>query len=233
VTALLLATTAGLAAFHTVIGVDHYLPFVALGRARRWSLRTTLGVTALCGAGHVGASVVLGLGAIALGLAMEELAWIDGTRGDAASWLLVGFGVAYAAWSLWRLLRKRTHRHAYVGADGTTHEHDHDGGHAHVHSERIGALAATSTWALFIVFVLGPCETLVPLMTAPAIEHAWSTVALVVGVFGAATIGAMLLMVALLHAGLSTFRLRWGRYAHVGAGLAVAASGLAVMAFGI
>lgn len=231
-TLLLVATTAAIAAFHTVIGVDHYLPFVALGRARRWSLGTTLGVTALCGAGHVSASVVLGLGAIALGLAMEELAWIDGARGDVASWLLVGFGVAYAAWSLWRIVRQRTHRHAHGGTEHA-HEREERGAQAHPHALATNALAATSTWALFIVFVLGPCETLVPLMTAPAIEHAWSTVALVVGVFGAVTIGAMLAMVALLHAGLSTLRVRFGRYAQVGAGLAVAASGLAVMAFGI
>lgn len=237
-TFLLLATTAGIAAFHTLIGVDHYLPFVALGRARRWTLRTTLAVTALCGAAHVGASVVLGLGAIAVGLAMEELEWIDTTRGGIASWLLIGFGFAYAAYGTWRLFRKRTHRHAHVHADGTAHDHDHDheGEHAHPHTHeerREGAVGATTMWALFIVFVLGPCETLVPLMTAPAIEHAWTTVALVVGVFGAVTIVAMSIMVALLHAGLSAFRISWSRYADIAAGLAVAASGLAVIAFDI
>jgi ABC-type nickel/cobalt efflux system permease component RcnA len=237
-TILLLATTAGLAAFHTVIGVDHYLPFVALGRARKWTLRRALAVTALCGAAHVGASVVLGLGAIAVGLAIEELEWIDSARGGVASWLLIGFGFAYAVYGAWRALRTRTHRHAHVHADGTSHDHahDHHGEHAHPHEDehrREGAVGATTMWTLFVVFVLGPCETLVPLMTAPAIEHAWTTVALVVAVFGAVTVGAMLIMVALLHAGLSALRVSWSRYADMAAGLAVAASGLAVIAFDI
>jgi nickel/cobalt exporter len=58
--AVLAATAAGLGFIHTAIGVDHYLPFVALGRARRWSLSRTLLVTALCGAGHVAGSLLLG-----------------------------------------------------------------------------------------------------------------------------------------------------------------------------
>ena len=52
-TTLFLGTTASLAIIHTFLGVDHSLPFVALARAREWSLTPTLFVTFLCGVGLV------------------------------------------------------------------------------------------------------------------------------------------------------------------------------------
>ena len=39
----ILALTAATIGFvHTVTGPDHYLPFIVIGRARRWSLGRTL-----------------------------------------------------------------------------------------------------------------------------------------------------------------------------------------------
>jgi hypothetical protein len=85
-----------------------------------------------------------------------------------------------------------------------------------------------------VVFVLGPCETLIPLMTAPGLVSDWSTVTAVVSVFGAVTVLAMLLMVGVLHAGLAGARLSFaGRYATVAAGLALAGSGLTVQLLGV
>ena len=49
---VLLVAAVSIAFLHTVIGVDHFLPFVVLGRARHWPLRKVLGITALCGLGH-------------------------------------------------------------------------------------------------------------------------------------------------------------------------------------
>ncbi|MEO2045242.1 MAG: hypothetical protein ABGX16_01550 [Pirellulales bacterium] len=64
-----LVTTAIFIGFvHTILGPDHYLPFVAMSKARNWSIRYTLAITAVCGAGHVAASVVLGLAGLALGI---------------------------------------------------------------------------------------------------------------------------------------------------------------------
>ena len=39
---VLITTAAYLAFLHTLVGVDHSLPFVVLGKARGWSLRRTL-----------------------------------------------------------------------------------------------------------------------------------------------------------------------------------------------
>ena len=54
---IMIAAAATLALVHTLLGPDHYLPFVALARARGWTARKTAAVTALCGVGHVAGAV--------------------------------------------------------------------------------------------------------------------------------------------------------------------------------
>ena len=46
-------TAASIGLFHTLLGPDHYLPFIVMAQARKWSLVKTTCITALCGAGHV------------------------------------------------------------------------------------------------------------------------------------------------------------------------------------
>ena len=94
---ILLMTAMSIGFVHTLIGVDHALPFVALSRARGWKLPKTLGVTALCGLGHVLSSVILGCVGLGLGVAIERLEWIEGFRGELTAYLMIGFGLAYAA----------------------------------------------------------------------------------------------------------------------------------------
>jgi hypothetical protein len=78
----LLSTTAAFIGFiHTLIGPDHYLPFIAMASARKWSLRRTLGITAACGFGHVAGSVALGLIGIGFGWTVSKLTWFEGVRG--------------------------------------------------------------------------------------------------------------------------------------------------------
>ena len=206
---LLLGTAASLAAVHTLIGVDHSIPFVVLGRARGWSLRRTLGVTGVCGLAHVASSVLIGLVGVGLGVALDRLSWLESARGDVTVWLLIGLGLAYAAWALWKSARSREHVHSHIGRGATP-------------------------WALFLVFAFGPCEALIPLMMVPAAENAWWLLAAVVGVCGFFTVGAMLAAVALGYVGLARARLGvFERKVDVLAGLAVAASGAAVLWLGV
>jgi len=58
--AVLMGAAFSIGLLHTLFGPDHYLPFIAMSRARRWNLRKTLIVTLLCGVGHVLSSVLLG-----------------------------------------------------------------------------------------------------------------------------------------------------------------------------
>jgi hypothetical protein len=66
---ILALSAAAIAFFHTMLGPDHYLPFIAMSRAQGWSLARTATITTLCGAGHVLSAVLLGMVGIALGLA--------------------------------------------------------------------------------------------------------------------------------------------------------------------
>ncbi len=230
----ILAVTAGSIGFvHTVTGPDHYLPFIVLGRARRWPLARTLGVTAICGVGHVLGSVVLGLIGIGLGLAIGRLEIIEGVRGDLASWLLISFGLAYTAWGLRSAYRDRPHSHRHVHADGTVHEHHHSHrrDHSHPHDARNRSLTA---WALFVIFVLGPCEPLIPILMYPAADASMGGLVLVVAVFSVATIVTMMAMVLMAERGLRLVKIGGlERYAHAFAGVAILGSGLAIRLLGL
>lgn len=232
---VLLTAAVSIAAGHTVIGIDHSLPFIVLGRARKWSMARLLTITALCGVGHVLSSVLLGFVGIGLGIALERLSWIEAARGSFAAWLLIGFGTLYAVRAWIRMSRRRPHTHSHHHAHGHAHSHEHD--HAapeHMHPHDAHSQHVLTVWALFIVFAFGPCEPLIPLMMAPAALHNWAWVAIVCSVFGLVTIAVMLAVVSVGYLGLSQVRMDWAeRHADLLAGVAIACSGLAIQAFGL
>ena len=230
-TPLLLATAVSIGTIHTLLGPDHYIPFVAMGRAARWSLRKTLLVTALCGVGHVGSSVVLGVVGIALGIVVFRLEQFEAVRGDLAAWLLIGVGLAYTTWGLVRALRNIPHSHVHVHADGTVHRHPHthDGEHLHTHGEG----QSIGPWVLFTVFLFGPCEPLIPLLMYPAARLSGWAVAAVAVAFGAATLVAMMASVAVLHWSLPRVSSRvrgFERFSHAAAGFSVLLCGVLILA---
>ncbi|MFT5582532.1 MAG: nickel/cobalt exporter [Cognaticolwellia sp.] len=211
----LLAAALSVAVLHTVVGVDHYLPFIVLGRARKWSLGKVLGITAACGAGHVIGSIGLGFIGIALGTALGMMEWIESVRGSMAAWGLILFGLGYMAWSARRLHKNAEHGHSHDLSDG----------------QKAGSV---SFWSLFIVFALGPCEPLIPVLMVPAFEQDWWLVAQVAGLFSVSTIGSMLVMATIGTMGLRLAPLKSvERYGNLAAGFAILASGLAIQFLGI
>ncbi len=215
---------------HTLLGPDHYLPFIAMARARGWSARRTLSITLACGLGHVGASLVLGSLGVLFGLSLTGLSRIDEARGNIAVWLLVGFGLAYAVWGLRSAIRSRPHSHPHAHADGTVHSHGHAhvDKHAHVH-EQTSVTRSVTPWVLFTIFVFGPCEALVPLLMVPAARNDWWGVGGVALVFAVATLATMGSLVMVAHLGLAKLSLGpLERYSHALAGLALVACGLAI-----
>lgn len=231
---LLLAGTAAAIGFgHTVLGPDHYLPFIVLSGARRWSRAKTALVTLACGVGHILSSVVLGFAGIALGVAVFRLEAIESARGQIAGWLLVAFGLAYFVWGLHRALRRRPHEHAHAHEDGIVHSHGHShlGGHCHVHT---ASRRNMTPWVLFTIFVFGPCEPLIPLLMYPAARHNNASVVVVASVFGLATIGTMLVIVMTSVHGLRKIPVRnLERYSHALAGLAILVCGGAITFLGL
>ncbi|OFX17607.1 MAG: hypothetical protein A2Z18_10330 [Armatimonadetes bacterium RBG_16_58_9] len=230
--AIICGTAAALGFLHTLVGPDHYLPFIMLGRANRWSSRKLAAVTILCGVGHVLSSVALGLVGIAVGIALKRLELIESVRGEIASYALVGFGLVYMVWGIRRARKNRPHEHTHIHEAGEPHEHTHTHHASHAHVHRVQA--ANSLWWLFVIFVLGPCEPLIPLLMFPAAVSGWSGIALVSGVFGTATVTTMTTIVLLGHRGLMLYRSNWAeRHVHALAGGAIAASGVAVKFLGL
>ena len=226
---LLLAGTAGAVGFiHTLVGPDHYLPFIVLAKARKWGTAKTAVITVLCGLGHVLSSVVLGVAGIALGAAVFKLEKIESLRGDIVGWIFLIFGFTYFIWGLHNAYKMKSHEH--VHEDGSVHSHSHS--HSHAGS---GELKKMTPWVLFIIFVFGPCEPLIPLVMYPAAtKQGFFSIFVVAGVFGLATIGTMLTIVLMAVAGLSKLPLqKMERYSHALAGLAILLCGIAIKVFGL
>jgi nickel/cobalt exporter len=243
---LLCATAGWLGLMHTLLGPDHYLPFVAMSRAGGWSLTKTTVITVLCGIGHVLSSVILGVVGVAVGFTvfkLDTLTAIEAVRGNVAGWLLLAFGLAYLVWGVHRALRNKPHTHLHAHADGTIHHHTHRhaNNHAHVHAPPYApeqgapgeerAAGNMTPWILFTIFVFGPCEPLIPLVMYPAAQGSAWGVALVTFVFGAITLATMTTVVMLAYLGTAPLGLgRFRRYNHALAGLLVVACGTAILA---
>lgn len=230
---LLTGTAAGLGFFHTVIGPDHYLPFIMMGQAQKWSRMKTMVITFLCGIGHVLSSIVLGFAGIGLGVALQKLELIESVRGELAAWALITFGLLYALWGVRAALKEKAHVHHHVHDDGTVHTH----GHTHLFSgtaHRRSHHRTMTVWALFTVFVLGPCEPLIPLLMFPAAQESSFGIVMVSSVFGIVTIATMMGMVLLVSAGLHRLPMpSIERWTHALAGGIISCSGLAIQFLGL
>ena len=205
---ILLITAASIGFFHTLLGPDHYLPFVAISKARNWSNTKTMLLTILCGIGHVLSSVVLGLIGIAFGTALKKLEFIESIRGDLAAWALIAFGLVYLIWGLRRAYKNKHHHHHHENKNITP-------------------------WLLFIVFVLGPCEPLIPILMYPAAKSSLTGMILVASVFSLVTIATMTSIVYVLIGGFKFMKLpSLERYSHALAGFVILLCGIAIQ-FGL
>ncbi len=231
---LLTLTAASIGLLHTLFGPDHYLPFIVMSRAGKWSMRKTMLVTLASGLGHVLGSVVLGMLGIAFGLGVNKLTGIESGRGSLAAWMLIAFGFAYMVWGVRRAYRNRKHSHIHVHKDGTyhTHKHHHHKDHLHVHEKQ--APRKLTPWILFVIFVLGPCEPLIPILMYPAAENNTAGLLIVTAVFGLATVLTMLTIVAVASFGINFLPFgKMERYTHALAGATILLSGIAIVFLGL
>lgn len=231
--ALLSLTAVSLGFIHTILGPDHYLPFIVMSRARKWSMKRTVLVTFLCGMGHVGSSVLLGMIGIAAGLSVSKLIPVESFRGNIAAWLFIAFGLVYMVISLRNILKKRKHTHYHFHKDGEKHlhEHDHHLEHTHIHQEE---RANTTPWILFIIFVFGPCEPLIPVLMYPAAQNNIQGVIIVSLLFSAVTIITMMSVVVAFRLGLDKINLKpLEKYSHFIAGATIFLSGIAIQFLGL
>ncbi len=230
---LLSVTAISLGFFHTLLGPDHYLPFIVLSEAKKWSLRKTMVITFLCGLGHVLSSVVLGLAGIAVGISVNRLVSVESFRGSIAAWLFIAFGLVYMIISLRNLYRKKTHTHPHLHLNEGVHSHEHDhlNEHTHIHESDV---VKTTPWILFLIFVFGPCEPLIPVLMYPAAENNISGTITVSLLFSVVTIATMMSIVLAFKVGLSRINLKpVEKYSHLIAGAMIFFSGMAIQFLGL
>jgi nickel/cobalt transporter (NicO) family protein len=230
---LLSITAISIGFIHTLLGPDHYLPFIVLSQAKKWSLRKTMIITFLCGIGHVLSSVILGLIGIAVGISVTRLVSVESFRGNIAAWLFIAFGLVYMIISVRNLVRKKRHSHSHFHFNGEKHlhEHDHYNEHTHIHEEEV---FKTTPWILFLIFVFGPCEPLIPLVMYPAAENNISGAIIVSLLFAIVTIITMMSVVLAFKLGLNKINLKpVEKYSHLIAGAMILFSGLAIQFLGL
>jgi len=226
---ILLITAASTGFIHTILGPDHYLPFIVMSKARKWSLKKTLFTTLYCGLGHLVSSIIIGFVGIALGYGISQIEGVESIRGSLAGWAFFVFGFFYMLWGIFKAVKNKphTHLHSHGGGELHIHKHQHDGDHSHDESKS-GRLL--TPWVLFIIFVFGPCEILIPLVMVPAANHNTEGVIAVTLLFSIATLLTMCATVTIGYYGLKVLStVKIDRFMHAIAGATICLSGLAIV----
>jgi len=180
---------------------------------RGWSYKKLAAITTLVGAGHIVGSVALGFVGIALRAQLEHLGFIESVRGEIAAWLLVAFGLVYAVWGL-----KHAHKKS-LGSDS---------------SNKSLNLARLSPFAILIIFVVGPCEPLIPILMYPAFTFSVAGMLLVTMVFAVVTVLTMLGAVLVSSYGVAQLKgLSSFKFGHTACGATISACGLAILFLGV
>ena len=206
----LTATAVTVGFIHVLIGPDHYLPFIALSKSGRWSFSKTMWFTFICGVGHLLGAVALAFIGIRFGLMVNKLAAIESMRGELASGMLIAFGLVYFVWGLRQAFKKRS-----LGPDAET-------------------TVNNFSWILVIIFVLGPCEPLIPILMYPTVGSSLQQTIWASSILGGTTLLTMMGAVAVLYRGVDLLPVnRPQRCTHALAGGAILFCGIAVGFLGL
>jgi sulfite exporter TauE/SafE len=174
----------------------------------------------------------LGVIGIMLGAAVFSLEAIESFRGDIAGWFLILFGLFYTVYGV-RFTHKNTsheHLHPHNGDVLHSHTHSHSGEHSHFHENK----SMKTPWILFLIFVFGPCEPLIPLLIYPASQHSFFGVAVVSSIFAIVTISTMLTIVVLSLTGIKLIPVKKiEKHIHTFAGLVILLCGISIQFLGL
>ena len=226
---ILLGTSVSVSILHTVSGPDHYIPFIAIGKSKGWKLPRIVMWTAICGSAHVLTSVLLALGGAAIGFSLSKIDGLNEVRGGLASWAIFIFGCLYCLYGLYGVYRDRLHKHFDVYEDGSVYVFEHEHQHMTYPSNR----KRVTPWILFLIFLLGPCEVLFPLLTYPAVEQSTFKMFLLIAIFLLTTVTTMILVVTLLYYGFNFIKTEWlEKYLVPISGLSIALCGIGMVFLG-
>jgi nickel/cobalt exporter len=153
------------------------------------------------------------------------------TAGDIAAWSLCGVGVLYLVWGLRHAYQQRPQERSGWHSHGDVSHY-----HTHLHANKTPEhtieeppSGSLTPWAIFIIFVLGPCEPLIPLLMFPAATQSVAGIFWVTGVFAIVTVVTMLGAVAIGQLGLERLRVpALARFGHSSAGATMLGCGIAI-----
>lgn len=174
----------GVAGIHAVMPT-HWLSFVLVARAQRWTRGKMLRVVLFSGLGHVATTAVVGL--LAAALSKEFVSHLEHLEVPLPAFVLAGFGLYYLVQG-WR-------------RDGHPHCH-HDHAEDPVRTDRMAA------GALFVQMTLSPCETLIPVFLAGG-ALSWPVLAAMALAMSVLTVGAMGLLAWLGYEGSRRITFPW------------------------
>ena len=228
---VLAATAAMVAATHTLIP-DHWLPYVAMSRAKGWSIRKAMWVTGIGAAIHLVSTAILGvllgfIGASAITGISEKADLISG-------FLLLMFGLYFTwkGWKAYKLGQVHSHAgHSYPHPHRHKAGHDHNCRHGRYHSH--GEKVEKSAFALSAILGARPCAEAIPIFLSASTLGLTSSF-LAVTAWVITTLASMLGIVWLSLKGLESSKLKvLHRFGELGAGLIIVFIGIAMMLFGV
>ena len=228
---LLFLSSCSTAIIHALIP-DHWLPFVLMSRAERWSERRAAALTGLAGTLHVMVTLIAGALTILVGSAtVHSLAQRTGRSLEFfVGLLLVIFGVSYGLFRHRREARVHATPEAALGTPAAAGR-PVEGGHVHAHGHLLerwfhGALTAGT---LVVVIGISPCALLVPILFAASAVGAGALLAAALG-FALCTIGTMVGVTLVAARGMRRLDLPFfTRYGDLISGALVSAVGLLLM----
>ena len=187
-------TAIALSVVHSIANPIHYLPFVALGKARGWNLTLTLLVAAIASAGHiVGFGIALLIGTLA-GKGVSHAEHILHESSHISAILFLTLGITYTIYGI-RYALTRNECKDNCSSHSCGHDHERIIRNADPHSGKY-------IFLLFAMFAIGPCNPILSLVAYYAATTDIGSLALLTLVYYLATAATMLACTALLYKGL-------------------------------
>ena len=167
-------------------------------------------------------TILIGLLALGLGFALFKIETFQSIRGNFAGWFLLFLGAFYSVWGMNLALNK--------GRSSTSRNELSNSKKKFSDSYFI----RSSPFLLFLFFILGPCEPLLPLLALGSENTQYFSSLLVIMAFCLATILTMLLCVMVFYYGFSRFSIfmKYENYMHVVTGLVIFVCGFSIQFLG-
>jgi hypothetical protein len=150
-------------------------------------------------------------------------------RGNVSGWCLLLFGVVYLVWGLRKAYLNKPHKHFEVYNNEDIYVYEHRHGEAVLPKDRV----KITPWILFVIFVMGPSEPLVPLLFYSGVRRSSLEIVVLITVFAVFTVLTMLVMVLVGCYGYSFFKTdKLERYTHAIGGAVVTLCGIGMVFLG-